>query len=79
MFAPTPGAMNEVLDFISEISKDDVSFSYSQGNKGTSDKTTNVSYVTNGMRSIYRRCFLLQQEQQLDFGAIYTATIIEIR
>lgn len=26
MFAPTPGAMNEVLEFISEISKDDVSF-----------------------------------------------------
>lgn len=44
VFAPTPGAMNEVLDFISEISKDDVSFSYSQGNKGTSDKTPNVSY-----------------------------------
>ncbi|XP_003963926.1 polyribonucleotide nucleotidyltransferase 1, mitochondrial [Takifugu rubripes] len=42
VFAPTPGAMNEVLASISEISKDD-------------------------------------QEQQLDFGAIYTATIIEIR
>lgn len=26
VFAPTPGAMNEVLEFISEISKDDVSF-----------------------------------------------------
>lgn len=35
--------------------------------------------VQNGMTSIYRQCFLLQQEQQLDFGAIYTATIIEIR
>lgn len=26
VFAPTPGAMNEVLEFITEISKDDVSF-----------------------------------------------------
>uniref|UniRef100_A0A8C3AZ95 Polyribonucleotide nucleotidyltransferase 1, mitochondrial n=1 Tax=Cyclopterus lumpus TaxID=8103 RepID=A0A8C3AZ95_CYCLU len=42
VFAPTPGAMNEAQDFISEVCKDD-------------------------------------QEQQLDFGAIYTATIIEIR
>ncbi|KAM6922393.1 polyribonucleotide nucleotidyltransferase 1, mitochondrial [Lycodopsis pacificus] len=42
VFAPTPGAMNEAQDFISEICKDD-------------------------------------QEQQLEFGAIYTATIIEIR
>lgn len=42
VFAPTPGAMNEVLEFISEISKDD-------------------------------------QEQQLEFGAVYTATITEIR
>lgn len=26
VFAPTPGAMHEVLEFVSEISKDDVSF-----------------------------------------------------
>uniref|UniRef100_A0A3Q4AXU4 Polyribonucleotide nucleotidyltransferase 1, mitochondrial n=1 Tax=Mola mola TaxID=94237 RepID=A0A3Q4AXU4_MOLML len=42
VFAPTPGAMNEAQDFLSEICKDD-------------------------------------QEQQLEFGAIYTATITEIR
>lgn len=42
VFAPTPGAMNEAQDFISDICKDD-------------------------------------QEQQLEFGGIYTATIIEIR
>uniref|UniRef100_A0AAQ5Y6U7 polyribonucleotide nucleotidyltransferase n=1 Tax=Amphiprion ocellaris TaxID=80972 RepID=A0AAQ5Y6U7_AMPOC len=42
VFAPTPGAMHEAQDFISEICKDD-------------------------------------QEQQLEFGAIYTATITEIR
>uniref|UniRef100_A0A3B4YQA3 polyribonucleotide nucleotidyltransferase n=1 Tax=Seriola lalandi dorsalis TaxID=1841481 RepID=A0A3B4YQA3_SERLL len=42
VFAPSPGAMNEAQDFISEICKDD-------------------------------------QEQQLEFGAIYTATITEIR
>uniref|UniRef100_A0A8D0D1N4 polyribonucleotide nucleotidyltransferase n=1 Tax=Sander lucioperca TaxID=283035 RepID=A0A8D0D1N4_SANLU len=42
VFAPTPGAMNEAQDFISDICKDD-------------------------------------QEQQLEFGAIYTATITEIR
>uniref|UniRef100_A0A3Q3K0C5 polyribonucleotide nucleotidyltransferase n=1 Tax=Monopterus albus TaxID=43700 RepID=A0A3Q3K0C5_MONAL len=42
VFAPTPGAMNEAQDFITEICKDD-------------------------------------QEQQLEFGAVYTATITEIR
>lgn len=42
MFAPTPGAMHEAQEFISEICKDD-------------------------------------QEQQLEFGAVYTATITEIR
>ncbi|XP_033835083.1 polyribonucleotide nucleotidyltransferase 1, mitochondrial [Periophthalmus magnuspinnatus] len=42
VFAPTPGAMHEAQDFISEICKDD-------------------------------------QEQQLEFGAVYTATITEIR
>ncbi|XP_069568381.1 polyribonucleotide nucleotidyltransferase 1, mitochondrial [Brachyistius frenatus] len=42
VFAPTPGAMNEAQEFISEICKDD-------------------------------------QELQLEFGAIYTATITEIR
>ncbi|XP_071336241.1 polyribonucleotide nucleotidyltransferase 1, mitochondrial [Trachinotus anak] len=42
VFAPSPGAMHEAQDFISEICKDD-------------------------------------QEQQLEFGAIYTATITEIR
>ncbi|XP_068423899.1 polyribonucleotide nucleotidyltransferase 1, mitochondrial [Clinocottus analis] len=42
VFAPTPGAMHEAQEFISEVCKDD-------------------------------------QEQQLEFGAIYTATIIEIR
>ncbi|XP_061826627.1 polyribonucleotide nucleotidyltransferase 1, mitochondrial [Nerophis lumbriciformis] len=42
VFAPTPGALSEAQDFISEICKDD-------------------------------------QEQQLEFGAIYTATITEIR
>ncbi|KAM9364268.1 polyribonucleotide nucleotidyltransferase 1, mitochondrial [Pholidichthys leucotaenia] len=42
VFAPTPGAMNEAQEFISEICKDD-------------------------------------QEQQLEFGAVYTATITEIR
>ncbi|MEQ2269332.1 Polyribonucleotide nucleotidyltransferase 1, mitochondrial [Xenotaenia resolanae] len=42
VFAPTPGAMNEVQDLIKEIYTDD-------------------------------------QEQQLEFGAIYTATITEIR
>ncbi|XP_042358641.1 polyribonucleotide nucleotidyltransferase 1, mitochondrial [Plectropomus leopardus] len=42
VFAPTPGAMSEAQEFISEICKDD-------------------------------------QEQQLEFGAIYTATITEIR
>lgn len=42
VFAPTPGAMNEAQDFISDICKDD-------------------------------------QEQQLEFGAVYTATITEIR
>ncbi|XP_049927544.1 polyribonucleotide nucleotidyltransferase 1, mitochondrial [Epinephelus moara] len=42
VFAPTPGAMHEAQEFISEICKDD-------------------------------------QEQQLEFGAVYTATIIEIR
>ncbi|KAM8851667.1 polyribonucleotide nucleotidyltransferase 1, mitochondrial isoform 1-T1 [Synchiropus picturatus] len=42
VFAPTPIAMNEAQDFITEICKDD-------------------------------------QEQQLEFGAIYTATITEIR
>uniref|UniRef100_A0A667ZK37 Polynucleotide phosphorylase 1 n=1 Tax=Myripristis murdjan TaxID=586833 RepID=A0A667ZK37_9TELE len=42
VFAPTPGAMNEAQDFITEVCKDD-------------------------------------QEQQLEFGAVYTATICEIR
>lgn len=42
VFAPTPSAMHEAQEFISEICKDD-------------------------------------QEQQLEFGAIYTATITEIR
>lgn len=42
VFAPTPGAMHEAQEFISEICKDD-------------------------------------QEQQLEFGAVYTATITEIR
>uniref|UniRef100_A0A2K6F434 polyribonucleotide nucleotidyltransferase n=1 Tax=Propithecus coquereli TaxID=379532 RepID=A0A2K6F434_PROCO len=42
IFAPTPGAMHEARDFITEICKDD-------------------------------------QEQQLEFGAVYTATITEIR
>ncbi|XP_071756164.2 polyribonucleotide nucleotidyltransferase 1, mitochondrial [Centroberyx gerrardi] len=42
VFAPTPGAMNEAQEFISDICKDD-------------------------------------QEQQLEFGAVYTATITEIR
>ncbi|XP_061546756.1 polyribonucleotide nucleotidyltransferase 1, mitochondrial [Phycodurus eques] len=42
VFAPTPGALSEAQDFISEICRDD-------------------------------------QEQQLEFGAIYTATITEIR
>uniref|UniRef100_UPI0037E94A8F polyribonucleotide nucleotidyltransferase 1, mitochondrial n=1 Tax=Semicossyphus pulcher TaxID=241346 RepID=UPI0037E94A8F len=42
VFAPTPGAMHEAQEFITEICKDD-------------------------------------QEQQLEFGAIYTATILEIR
>ncbi|XP_022537599.2 polyribonucleotide nucleotidyltransferase 1, mitochondrial [Astyanax mexicanus] len=42
VFAPTPNAMNEAQEFITEICKDD-------------------------------------QEQQLEFGAIYTATITELR
>ncbi|KAI4890967.1 hypothetical protein NFI96_031554, partial [Prochilodus magdalenae] len=42
VFAPTPTAMNEAQEFITEICKDD-------------------------------------QEQQLEFGAVYTATITEIR
>uniref|UniRef100_A0A8C5AN07 polyribonucleotide nucleotidyltransferase n=1 Tax=Gadus morhua TaxID=8049 RepID=A0A8C5AN07_GADMO len=42
VFAPTPGAMNEAQDFITDVCKDD-------------------------------------QEQQLEFGAVYTASIIEIR
>uniref|UniRef100_A0A8D1XE26 Polyribonucleotide nucleotidyltransferase 1, mitochondrial n=1 Tax=Sus scrofa TaxID=9823 RepID=A0A8D1XE26_PIG len=42
IFAPTPSAMHEAKDFITEICKDD-------------------------------------QEQQLEFGAVYTATITEIR
>nr|XP_057914566.1 polyribonucleotide nucleotidyltransferase 1, mitochondrial [Doryrhamphus excisus] len=42
VFAPTPGALSEAQDFISEICRDD-------------------------------------QEQQLEFGAIYTATITEVR
>ncbi|KAL0964527.1 hypothetical protein UPYG_G00325190 [Umbra pygmaea] len=42
VFAPTPGAMNEAQEFITEICKDD-------------------------------------QEQQLEFGSVYTATITEIR
>ncbi|KAM6956437.1 polyribonucleotide nucleotidyltransferase 1, mitochondrial [Aplochiton taeniatus] len=42
VFAPTPGAMNEAQEFITEICKDD-------------------------------------QELQLEFGAVYTATIVEIR
>ncbi|XP_006881084.1 PREDICTED: polyribonucleotide nucleotidyltransferase 1, mitochondrial [Elephantulus edwardii] len=42
VFAPTPSAMHEARDFITEICKDD-------------------------------------QEQQLEFGAVYTATITEIR
>ncbi|XP_067092299.1 polyribonucleotide nucleotidyltransferase 1, mitochondrial [Osmerus mordax] len=42
VFAPTPGAMSEAQEFITEICKDD-------------------------------------QEQQLEFGAVYTATITEIR
>nr|XP_023683906.1 polyribonucleotide nucleotidyltransferase 1, mitochondrial [Paramormyrops kingsleyae] len=42
VFAPTPGAMSEAQEFITEVCKDD-------------------------------------QEQQLEFGAIYTATITEIR
>uniref|UniRef100_A0A8C7UMN6 Polyribonucleotide nucleotidyltransferase 1, mitochondrial n=1 Tax=Oncorhynchus mykiss TaxID=8022 RepID=A0A8C7UMN6_ONCMY len=42
VFAPTPGAMNEAQEFVTEICKDD-------------------------------------QEQLLEFGAVYTATIMEIR
>uniref|UniRef100_A0A6Q2XZ93 Polyribonucleotide nucleotidyltransferase 1, mitochondrial n=1 Tax=Esox lucius TaxID=8010 RepID=A0A6Q2XZ93_ESOLU len=42
VFAPTPGAMNEAQEFITDICKDD-------------------------------------QEQQLEFGSVYTATITEIR
>ncbi|KAB1267401.1 Polyribonucleotide nucleotidyltransferase 1; mitochondrial [Camelus dromedarius] len=48
VFAPTPSAMHEARDFITEICKDD-------------------------------HILHLQQEQQLEFGAVYTATITEIR
>ncbi|XP_027476529.1 polyribonucleotide nucleotidyltransferase 1, mitochondrial isoform X1 [Zalophus californianus] len=68
VFAPTPSAMHEARDFITEICKDDVS----------------IDLII--LFSTFCCCLFilwlilhLQQEQQLEFGAVYTATITEIR
>lgn len=76
MFAPTPGAMHEVLEFVSEISKDDVSFPPREEMRQT--RIEFIVHVINE-KYVHRRCFWLQQEQQLEFGAVYSATITEIR
>lgn len=68
VFAPTPSAMHEARDFITELCKDDVSIDL-----------IIVSFL-HILLFIHLWLILhLQQEQQLEFGAVYTATITEIR
>lgn len=68
MFAPTPSAMNEAREFISAICQDDV--------------RTDFPYL---LLALYLKSlclttfFFLQQEVLLEFGAVYAATIVEIR
>lgn len=92
MFAPTPGAMSEAQDFIGEICKDDVSL---QGCSDAFLVIVQNTFTALYQRDLNPRLLqytcvyihvhkhacllLLQQEQQLEFGAIYSATIIEIR
>lgn len=68
IFAPTPSAMHEARDFITEICKDDVS---------TDLMILFLLFIA--VLSILWLILHLQQEQQLEFGAVYTATITEIR
>ena len=72
IFAPKPGAMHEARDFITDICKDDVSIELLI--------VTFFSYLLL-LFSLWILWFILylQQEQQLEFGAVYTATITEIR
>ena len=68
VFAPTPSAMHEARDFITELCKDDVSI--------------DLIIVSFPHILLFIHLWLilhLQQEQQLEFGAVYTATITEIR
>lgn len=69
VFAPTPGAMHEAREFIGEICKDDVSSHFC-----LSSRVCSLCLCLTGFLF-----FLLQQEVNLEFGAIYTATITEIR
>lgn len=68
IFAPTPSAMHEARDFITEICKDDVS-----------TDLMILFLLFTAVLSILWLILHLQQEQQLEFGAVYTATITEIR
>lgn len=81
VFAPSPGAMNEAQDFISDICKDDVSLTFII-QKSYMYTVQYVWFQLHVCMHIFKFIFVsfvLQQEQQLEFGAIYTATITEIR
>lgn len=71
VFAPTPSAMHEARDFITEICKDDVSIGLII--------VTFFYFLFLFSLWILWLILHLQQEQQLEFGAVYTATITEIR
>lgn len=69
VFAPTPGAMHEAREFIGEICKDDVRTDFCRllSQFAFCDSVLLFSFPP------------LQQEVNLEFGAVYTATITEIR
>ena len=64
--------MHEARDFITDICKDDVSIEL---------LTVTFFFYLLLLFSLLILWFILylQQEQQLEFGAVYTATITEIR
>lgn len=84
MFAPSPGAMHEAQEFISDICKDDVSQSSHVlslcVHVSLSDSMQKIFFplVDKSSTEFFFSNFL-QQEQQLEFGAVYTATITEMR
>lgn len=71
MFAPTPSAMHEAREFIREICKDDVRTGF------LLLAVLVCSFWVHVLLFFF--LFSLQQEVNLEFGAVYTATITEIR